>query len=220
MNNRKAAQEYLIKSITKIDKDNGNKYKDIFNKMTDKQFDDYMLALKNGESNVFIIMPNLEKNLTNDEIVKLAEDLDVKLYERIKYINDETGQEYFKERKYLILRLPVRRMKQYLLKKLQVPTSDKRVNKITGQLMADDKAAKLSFMETGFLATRGLSTSLLELLKLRGGDLTNYHQFKKNIELGDNSLNSLDMKESHPKIVKVLESIFRAMHLDVNMTNN
>ena len=106
MKNRKVTQEFIIKSIDKIDKDNGKRYRDVFKKMTDKQFDDYMLSLKNNETNVFVYIPNLQKNLTNKEIVEFAKYFNVELYDYIKEINPETGQVYYKNQKYLILRLP------------------------------------------------------------------------------------------------------------------
>jgi len=101
---------------------------------------------------------------------------------------------------------------------LQVPVTDKKVNKITGQMMSESKGAKLSFVESGFLASKGLEAPIVEMVKIRGGDSKNYHEFKKNIALGDNSLNQLDLTGSRPKIINTLQKVFLAMMLDINLS--
>jgi len=217
MNNRIKVEKYLFDSITKIDPDNGKEYKKKFSSMTDKDFDNYMKALKNNDTNLFIILPNMKKNIKNNRLFKLAKDFGVKLFDYVKFKDECSKRSYYTNKKYLILKLPIRRVKQYLFGKIGIPESDKTISKLTGQVMQEDKGCKLSLIETQMLANKNLEKSVIELLKVRGGDLNAYYKYKQEIlNSGSVNLGSLDLAESKPRSVVIAEVIFKAMHIDFN----
>jgi hypothetical protein len=57
----------------------------------------------------------------------------------------------------------------------------------------DDRACHLSTPEIQALATRGLDATLSELVKVRGGDVMAYGDFKRQLEeSGEANISSLD----------------------------
>jgi hypothetical protein len=217
MSKRNQVEKYIIDSINKIDKENAEEYKRIFSKMSDSDFDKYMIALRDNETNIFVILPNLIKNLKNSRLFKLADEFKVILFDNLKFEDKYLKRTYYSNKKYLILSLPVRRVKQYLFGKIGIPESDKMISKLSGQVMQEDKGCKLSFIESQMLANKNLNESVIELLKVRGGDLNSYYKFKQEIlDTGRANLSSLDLKESKPKSVIVAEAMFKAMHIDFN----
>lgn len=221
MKNRAKVEKYIIEAISKIDKDNSERYKERFKKMTNADFEKYMIALKNKETNLFVILPNMKKNLTNQKLFKIAKAFKVTLFDYIKFEDKNLDRSYYSNKKYLILDLPVRRVKQYLFDKIGIPESDKKISKLSGQVVQSDKGCKLSFIETQMLANKNMNDSVIELLKVRGGDLNAYYQFKNEIlNSGEVNLSSLDLTESKPKAVIVSEVILKAMHLDFSFIGN
>jgi len=85
--------------------------------------------------------------------------------------------------------------------------------------MKPDKGAKISLIETQILANKNLETSVLELLKIRGGDLDAYYQYKNKIEeTGRTSVNEID-DNSVPKSVIVNQEFLYGAHLDFNFVD-
>ena len=217
MKNRKQVEKYIIDSISKIDKDNADRYKERFKEMTDSQFDKFMVVLKDGDTNLFVILPNMKKPITNNRLFSIADQFKVNLFDQIKFVDDSIGRSYFSPKKYLILELPVRRVKQYLFGKIGLPESDKRVSKLSGQVMQEDKGCKLSLIETQLLANKNLDSSVVEILKIRGGDLSAYYESKQHIlNSGSLDLSMVDMEKTVPKSAVVAEGFLKAMHIDVD----
>ena len=179
--NRKACQEYIINSINMIDKDNGKRYKDFFSKLSDKDFDKYIKAIENKESAIMLYKPNLYKSFTNKKLFTLAKRFKIILFDKLRFRNFFTGKYFYSNYKFLILRLPIRRVKQYLFDKISLPESDQHVSKLSGQVMKPDKGSKISLIETYMLSNRKLEKSILEFIKVRGGDLEAYNKFKNQI---------------------------------------
>lgn len=217
---RANVEKYIIDSISKIDKDNAERYKERFKLMSDKDFDKFMIALKNKETNLFLIMPNMKKNIKNRTLFKLAKDFGVKLFDKIKFEDDYLDRSYYTNKEYLILSLPVRRVKQYLFGKIGIPESDKKISKLSGQVIQEDKGCKLSFIEMQMLANKNLDDSIVEISKIRGGDLKTYYEFKQEIlSQGNSNIGSLDLGVSKPKAAIVSEVFMKAMHIDMNFVS-
>ena len=226
--NRKKTQEYILKHIKMIDSiieyDDGNKnknyqyYKKIFNEMSDEQFNKYMLALRKKKSNLHIYLPNMKAKILNHDIINLAKKLKIVIFDYIKFKNPITNLFYTSNHKYLIMILPVRRLKQFLLEKIGLPESDKHISKLSGQVQKPDKGSKISLIELYMLMNRNLEKTAIEFIKVRGGDVKAYQEFKSKI-LNDKtvSLDSLDLKDSKPKSVKVIDAYFKGIHIDLGM---
>lgn len=217
-NSRKLAEEHILKTITLMDPSgfNTEKYKKFFSSMSDTQFDDYMKKLRDKKVKLTIYAPNLKVFLKNADLLKAANSLNLKLFERLKLKDEITGTEYITPHKYLVLKLPVRRARQFLMHKLSVAESDKKIDVLTGQVTKPDQASSISFVEAELLHSRGLDSTLLEFMKVRGGDIHAFASMKQQLEdNGEVHLASID-QASVPRSAIVMKIVLQCMYLDNN----
>ncbi len=124
---------------------------------------------------------------------------------------------YTSPHRYLILRLPIRRAKQFLDHKLSVADSDKKLDSLTGQVSKPDKASTISYVEAQLLYARGLEHTLNEFVKVRGGDIHALSNFKQQLEEGGSAkLSSLD-PNSLPRSTLIMNRILKCMYIDNNI---
>lgn len=214
---RQKVEAYVLKYFKKMDP-NGDvkRYKEMFAKMDDKQFHDWMVAFRDKKAKLTFFTPNLKVVLNIADLRDTAKELGIKLFERIVMTDKVTGLRYLTNQEYLIVRLPVRRTRQFLMHKLSVPESDKRLDALTGQVTKPDKASSISFVEAQFLHGRGLDKTILEFMKIRGGDIHAYAQFKQQLEeTGTGSMDSLD-DNTVARSAVTLSTILKGMLLDNN----
>lgn len=221
---RKKVQDYimnLLKSVSPKDKLNKKRYTEFFEKLTDAEFDTWMNDIKSGKTKLYYIQKNgqdADALLSENDIIDTANKIGVELEQRVN-IWDSSQQRYYKTPyKYLILQVPVRRLKQNLLSKMSVPDGDTKINPTTGQVVKPDKAASVSMTEAQTIASKGLSKTLTELLTVRGGDVTSYGNYKALLEdMGDVSLKELNLTNSTVRSVSVTRAYLQAMGLDNNL---
>jgi len=220
INKRKKVESYILTLMKKIDpsKYNFGMYSKLFEGMNDKEFDSYMVSLREKETSLFMISPNMKPRLKMNEIVELAKEYGVELFQRIFLIDPNTKRKYLTNKKYMILDLPVRRVKQYLFGKLSLPESDSHINALTGQVIPPDKGSALANIEVQILASKNLDKSLLEMVKVRGGDTKAYSQFKHQLEEeGRTSLAETPM-DSRPRSVITTGIYLNAMMFEHNLS--
>lgn len=224
--NRKGAETYILNMLNKI-LPNGKSvqiYKDMFKKMSDKEFEQFMLDLKEKSKELVIICPNFgNKTIDTTRNLKIAkEDFNYDFFQRL-YIGaqgDVPG--YLTPIKYMVIDLPMRRHSQSLVKKISIPDTNSRVNFLTGQLADghDTKSARLTFPEVQLLAALGLDASLVELMKYRGGDIGGNNAMNAMIaKYGKANLATLSQYATGVESTKTFSSYLKAMHLKNNAAN-
>ena len=113
--------------------------------------------------------------------------------------------------------LSIRRAQQEWDKKLSVPSRDKSVDLLTGQVVGDDRNCALAVDEIRSLGAKGLTNTLIELAKVRGGDVSTYGDFKRQMqENGSVKLASLD-PSTRVRSADMAKILFRGMMLDCNL---
>ena len=128
-----------------------------------------------------------------------------------------TGRKFLTNEQYMVIRIPIRRAQQEVDKKLSVPESDVHIDALTGQVTGPDKAGSISTVEMRALHTRGLGTVLQEYVRVRGGDLTAYGDFKRQLEeTGEVSMAQLDPTTRSRSSV-ITGVLFRSILLDNNL---
>lgn len=221
---REKVQNYIfdiLKTICPQDKLNHAKYQELFDKMDDRMFDQWMQDIRDRKTKLYYIQKNdLHNNavLTEDNLCKAAKKIGVKLEQRLK-IWDRSLKRYYKTPyTYIVLRVPVRRLKQNLLSKMSVPDGDNKINPVTGQVIKPDKAASISMTEAQTIASKGLSKTLTEFLTVRGGDVNSYGNYKSMLEdLGDVRLKDLKLENSTVRSVSITKVYLEAMQLENNL---
>lgn len=220
MTKRKEAEAYILKVIKMQDPSgyNSKVYEDFFSGLSDTDFDTWMNALKNDvHAKLTLLVPPFKVVVSIESSFATAKFLGVEVFERLK-LWDPSGKRYcLTPEKYLVLKLPVRRLKQYLQSGLSVPDSDKRLNPLTDQVVKPDKGSAISFPQAQMIAEKGLTTTLHELMTIRGGDLEAYSRMKSEIEESGDSDTSVMHGTQGVKSVQTLRNYFNAMHLETNL---
>jgi hypothetical protein len=220
---RKAAEKDALHFIDMFLPGSPNKQllADMFKRMSDAEFAQWIDNLEAGTEYVTLYAPNLaDVTLSIERNYKVAEALGFELFQQLKLTDQSTGQVYLTPNKHLIGMLPLRRQVQMLAKKRSIPGSSHVVDERSGQASGDSKGSRLSGPEIQVNVSKGLNTAVLELVKFRGGDAEAYNQMNRQImETGEASLNSI-MAET-PSIVKsnkTLSVYLSSMMLRNNLT--
>ena len=212
---RKAVEDKIIKYISAINKSNAKKYKDMFASMNDKAFDDWMYDLRNNDTVLDIEIPNMIEKVNIDDLIKVSEQLGIELFTRLKLWDVPTQTYYRTTKKYLMLQLPMVAMAQTVDHKLSVPESDSKIDHLSGQVMKPDQANSISQVEVQSLYARGLQSTILELIKYRGGDVSAYAEYKRSAEELGMCMLKAD-SNSITRSVVVLDVFFAGMQLSSN----
>lgn len=181
---RKKIEAYVIEHMNYMDpsKKNGKRYEEFFSDLSDAEFDKWMRDLKEGKDVLIFYSANIEDKVKIENLVAETHRLKLKLFEKLRIWDDVTQKYYLTPNEYFVAPQIVRRFSQFADHKLSVPESDKRIDMLTGQVVKPDQAASLSEPETRALYSRGLTKTLRELLKFRGGDVVAFAEFKRELE--------------------------------------
>ena len=174
---RKQVEEYILTWIKKITNSefNVNLYKDLFKNMTDEEFDNFMKSLRDDKRWLQIIVPpdirNSDVKISISKNYKLAKELGYDFFQQLDIGPNRDLPKYRTPHKFLIIDLPIRRTKQTSEKGVSVSTHAKNIDMLTGQPKGDSTATRISYPELQVLVGMGLTHSLIELLRDRGGDI-------------------------------------------------
>lgn len=217
--NRKAAEAVVFEGIEALMPGSDNKriYEELFASMDDEQFEEWIAAFEGSPNLLPIIAPNMPAKGTSRLSVKrnleLAEKWGVKLFERIWQTNDD-GTRYLSTLEYMVVPLPLRRQAQILEKKISIPEDNNTVDDLTGQAAGSSKGSKVSFPQIQILASHGLDKTLLEMLKMRGGDTKAFNAMNAEIsKTGSVSIDNIAKLGTEVKSTTTLNTFLTCMHL-------
>ena len=220
---RKKATAYLLSSLKKIDKlgsgENVKRYEELFASMSDNKFDKFMKDVRDETTCIYTYFPNMTKRPSLADTIGIAEQLDIKIMHRIKLYDSGTDSYYLSNEEYPIVRVPVRRQQQFLDKKMSVPSSDKKINAMTGQVAWEDQSATITNPEIQALVSKGLPNVLKEVVTVRGGNIEAWSgEMKQQAE----ETGSVDLdiigQNSISRSAVVAEVLIECMMLDTNLT--
>jgi len=224
---RKDVQDFILKYVNKIAPGGYNQelYEDLFNKMSDKQFKEFMLKLKNKELTISIIAPvSGSVKLDTKRNFKIGRELGHEFFQPLVIgpkgnKADGTYIPKFKTPlKYLVFDLPIRRTAQLLMKGISVGTDNNVIDLTTGQVTGDSKSSKLTKPELELLVGMGLNKSILELMKIRGGDLGSARAADASIaRTGMVSQDAIEPYATGVVSTKTLNTMFNAAHLTTTL---
>ncbi len=216
---RRAVENYVLQHVTTMDPSgfNTQRYQTMFTDMSDEMFDHWMGMIKSGQTRLYLYAPNMKVTLSVPNLLQAARDIKLQLFERIRLWDPVTKRYYLTPHPYLILKLPVRRLKQYLMDKISVPDSDRVTNPTTGQVSKPDKGSAISMTEAQTLDSKGLHKSLTELTNVRGGNQVAYANLRSNLEeTGQSSLAEIDTSGGIRSAV-VASVLLESLHLENNL---
>ena len=216
---RQAVQKLILNTIATLDHTgtNTDRYKKQFDQWSDAQFNSYVEGIREGRIKLVLYVPNLKINIKMANIFKAAHALGLVLFEKIRLWDSTTRRYFLTPQKYPVVMLPVRRLRQFLFHKMSVPDSDAKIDSFSGQVVKPDKGSSISSVEMQTILSKGLKTSISELIRVRGGDLNAYSEFKGHLEdTGAVSLNNIG-EDSRARSSVILSTYLRGMHVDNNL---
>lgn len=196
--------DYICDILNTIEPDspNATRYREMLTSMSIDEFDMFIQHIKKNNTNIHMYAPNVKVTLNQKDIIKAAEKVGVLLMEKLWLKDKVTGKKYLTPNEYLILQLPIRRVSQFLLHKMAMPESDKKLDILTGQVTGDDRSSSITQVEIQSLFARDLKYTLTELVKVRGGDVNAYADMSQQIaSTGEARLDSLDPNTTARSVV-------------------
>jgi len=213
---RQKIEEHLFKFIKNISDDfNEALYKARFAEMSDLEFTEFMNNLNDKKINLSLVQPTGIKNtVTVEKNFKVAKMMNLEMVDNLIY---KTDTPYMANIPTVMLRLPVKRTVQILSSKIGVPKDNKTIDASTGQATGASKGSRITLPELQLLDSMGLEQSLIELMKIRGGDLGAYRAYSASLENhGQASQEVINQFGTGVVSGQTLRSIHNAMLLDIN----
>jgi hypothetical protein len=219
---RQAAEAFILEMIDSLLPGSENKRyyaEKVFPRMSDAQFSQFMQDLRDGKQILGLIAPNLKgPRLDIKRNFEVAKKLGHKFHQRIVFGPTESKPGYITPIPYLVIKLPLRRQAQHLIKKIRIPEDNHSVDDFTGQPTGKSKGSKLSYPETQVLAALKLDATMAELLKYRGGDLGGFNAMNTMINrTGGVRLESIEPASTGVESTKTLKVFLTSMHLKVQI---
>ena len=215
--------QMFCKHLDDIDpsKRNSKAYTEFFSKMTDKEFNEYMNDFFADENNIFYLeIEEFENDLKMDNIEKCAKGLKLPLYEYVAMPHASMDKENAIVTPYPVPVGPVhmKQLVQMLLEKNNISMKiDKRSAK-TGTVTGEDKASRISDVESYSLIAWGADQTLKELLGPRADNKESKTQLYADIsEKGYCTLDDLSATQTDKIALNTLDTYFKLQMLDTNL---
>lgn len=174
MSNRKKTEALALKYIAKItnDKTNVENYTALFSRMSDIEFDDFMVKLRDNKITLSIIAPiDACSGITVENNFKIAKELGFEFFQHLNFSASDSLPAFRTPNKAIVYILNIKRAAQTVAKKISIPEDSTVIDVMTGQVTGSSRASKLTMPELQILIGLGLNDSIVELMKSRGGDL-------------------------------------------------
>lgn len=222
MSNRKKATELILKSINDFSPGNPNveMYRKLIDEMSDKEFEAWMTRLKNKEETLFYFEePWVKPTVQVEDILKVADSLSITFFERIYYIDPITKSRVLTPFKCFIIRLPVRRLSQFVTRGKSVSNkSNNAIDNATGQVTKSGYTARLSVPEFMILQSAGQYKAIEEFTNIRGGNIKGFQMLKHQmLTQGVFNLDSARALNTRPESIDTLRSFLFGMHYENNL---
>jgi len=169
-------KEYIYRVLDAIDKTGANtdRYRKYFESMNEEQFKKEIKAfLLDENEHFFVELDAFENNLTMEEIQEAADIANVLIsdYLVLPHISDDKDDPYITNEKVMIGWMPQRRVQQSRSVKNHLSVSIDKRNPKTGQVIDEDKNARMSDSEMYQLLYQNSPNALHEFFGPRSDDM-------------------------------------------------
>lgn len=216
--NRIIAEKYILEYIDKIvsGKKNTILYKELFDSMTNDEFEKFMISLRDGTGNLSIVVPQGDESIkcSVENNYKIAKELNVKFFQKLDVEENDEIPAYKTTNDYMIVKLPIRRAAQLLSKKISLSEHDNKIDPLTGQVISESRSSKFTYPELQVLLGQGFNVSLRELMKVRGGDIGIGNALNKILyDRGNVTQAELEMFSTGVQSTKTLKVYLNGAHI-------
>ena len=203
---------------------NTDKYKKMFSKMTDAQFDTFFKKFfKNEDQYLILDTVDYENSVKLEYIEKAAKILGIPLFEKVAmpYINKDKDTPIVTKFECPVGYLNIKRMQQILSKKNTTSTDISTRSVLTGQVTGKDKNARDSDQENFALVTLDSNATLRELLGPRADDMFMKNQMYNEIaKKGYVSLDDLTSKVENKTTLNTVDTYFIGMGVKTDLVTD
>lgn len=193
---------------------NAEYWEGIFKGMKSDDFTRFMEGMIKKTNPLYGVFPNYSKvKITVKNNIKLCKSMGYDLYQQVWITDPVTGLEFLTPRKYLVYPVPVSRQIQLLDDKIAVAKDNSKINPMTGQPTGHSRTARFTGPEMTILNSKGYKSTLVELMKFRGGDNDSMRIMDNTIiKEGAVSMNTVPgARERNTKSVRTLSILLTGM---------
>jgi hypothetical protein len=219
-NKRKETEKLALTYIGKIgNEDDVERYKKLFKTMSDKDFHNYMLDIRDKKKTIRIIEPNGSQTVPDIEAyLNISRELGYEPFQQVLERMDNTDIYAFSRVKDLCVYTAIKRLSQHTIKKMSIPKHTKSRDTLTGQVTNKSKATKITAKELSIYHANGMDKAVEELMLARTGDQGAETALAAFIEkYGDVSLDDIRKYAEGRQATKSLKAYFKAMNLELKM---
>lgn len=230
MASRQEVTAFIADAIAGIipgDSYNADLTKQRLDAMSDSEFDAFVRSMAKPETEegratqeiLPFYSPNLkDPRVTMESLMAVAEKIGHPFFEQLWLTDPQTGLTFLTPQKYLVLDMTVRRQAQMLTKKSSIPENNRHVDEMSGQVTGKSKGSKISFPELQAQLAQGLENTLVEEIKVRGGDRTAQVEFDRQlIETGEASIEDVTEGGGVTNSTSTVAILYRGMMIDNNL---
>lgn len=219
--NRKAAEDWLFKFLKELKAHPCNEqiYQELFARLTDAEFDEFMNDLGSGKRTLVLTEPNMQgSRITVENNIAVAKRVFKHDFFQKLWITDDDGFEYQTPIPFMVLDLPWRRASQTRVKKNSIPPHSRTIDAMTGQVTGDSKGAAVSYPELQLCLAMGMEKSMQELMRTRGGDVRANAAMKAFLsKYGRVTQEALAPYGTGATVTRMVKAYLTAMHLRNNL---
>lgn len=179
---RQKIQNLVLGVMDRMDPTGGNstKYRNMFQTMNDKQFEQWITAfLKDDKSNFRFDIEEFGKmQLKYENIEKAADFLKIPLFEYVymPHLSSDPNRPVRTRQPVLVGYLNIKRPQQMVAKKTGLAIGDQERDEITGAVKGDSKGGTTSGIENELLAGVGADEIISEICGARGDNIQEYDE--------------------------------------------
>ena len=216
-------ENLIYKFFDAFDKSGKNtkRYKELFQPMSNAQFDNYFKAFF-ADENAYLILDicDYEYSISLEDIEKAAKVIDIPLFENVymPHLTMEKDKVVVTKEPVPVGYLNIKRTQQTINKKNGISTNIDKRSTLTSQVTGSDKNGRESDLENSMLVSMGLENTLKELNGPRSDDMVMKQQMLQDIALnGFVSLNDLDSDVMNKTTLNTVNVFLLGMGLDSDL---
>jgi hypothetical protein len=223
MRSKEEVIKWFLGVLHDLQKDNKNiqMYETYFKSLSNDDLIILANKLVNGEMVLPYYCPNLvEPDITMGNLFAVAKRLNVKFFQRVWMIDQETKMKYLTPDKYPVLDLFVRRQAQHVESGKAAAPHSNTVDMLTGQASGPSRTVRITLPEAHNLGALNLQHVMTELMNVRGGNEMAFKEARRAMkQTGSFSLLELQ-GVGVPTSLETLNSFLVGMHISNNVLPN
>lgn len=205
----------ILKTDKKVSDHNIGLISNLIDGMSDKELDALVDDIANGKSVLPLVVPN-GSTIDYEDLLDTAKKRKVQLHKKIITID---GNKRTKGRiPRLVMEVPVKKLAQLVDKKRSIADDQHSVNHLTGQVTGASKSMSITNPELSLWSGNGMSDSIREATKYRGGDINAKLVIEKLAESGmEITQETLERYSSGPEVNNTVKQMLLGMHIDAGI---